>query len=67
MCYEEIPRELSSLPPEDQKEAADFIASLHERYSRSVPAERASCNLEALSFVGMWRDREEMRDSTAWV
>jgi hypothetical protein len=67
MTYEEILRELASLPPEGQKEAADFITALHERYLRSRPAQPAGADLSSLSFVGMWRDREEMRDSTAWV
>ena len=67
MTYEEILRELASLPPEAQKEAADFITFLHERYSRSKSVEQDGRDLATLSFVGMWRDREDMRDSTAWV
>jgi len=67
MSYEEILREFSSLPSECQKEVADFIVSLHERYSQSVSTEQAGHDLTTLSFVGMWRDREDMRDSTAWV
>jgi hypothetical protein len=67
MSYEETLREFSSLPPEGQKEAADFIESLKERYSRANSAEQVCSDLASLSFVGMWHDREEMRDSTAWV
>ena len=67
MTYEEIIRELASLPPEGQKEAADFIASLHDRYARSVSREQTKPDLLSLKFVGMWRDRDDMRDSTAWV
>jgi len=67
MTYEEILRELASLPPEGQKEAADFITFLHERYSRSDSPEENGRDLTDLGFVGMWRDREDMRDSTAWV
>ena len=67
MTYEEILRELASLPPEGQKEAADFISSLHERYSQSDCADHEHRNLGDLGFVGMWNDRDEMRDSTAWV
>ena len=67
MTYEEILRELASLPPEGQKEAADFITFLHERYSRSGLSEPDDRDLTDLGFVGMWRDREDMRDSTAWV
>jgi hypothetical protein len=67
MTYEEILREFASLPPEGQKEAADFITFLHERYSRSVSAKPDGRDLTALGFVGLWRDREDMRDSSAWV
>ena len=67
MTYEEIIRELASLPPEGQKEAADFIASLHDRYVRSVSSRQTEPDLLGLKFVGMWRDRADMRDSTAWV
>lgn len=67
MTYEEILRELASLPPEGQKEAADFITFLHERYSRIDSAEQNGGGLTDLGFVGMWRDREDMQDSTAWV
>ena len=67
MTYEEILRELASLPPEGQKEAAEFISSLHERYSQPFSTDGNGCNLTDLGFVGMWRDREDMRDSTAWL
>jgi hypothetical protein len=67
MTYEEILRGLASLPPEGQKEAADFITLLHERYSRSVSAREGGGDFTDLGFVGMWRDRDDMRDSTDWV
>lgn len=67
MTYEEILRELASLPPEGQKEAADFIKFLCERHSRSLSGEQHNRDLSELGFVGMWRDRNDMRDSSAWV
>jgi hypothetical protein len=67
MTYEEILRELASLPPEGQKEACDFITFLRERYSRASSTERPTRDLAGLGFVGMWRDREDMRDSASWV
>jgi len=67
MTYEEILREFASLPPEGQKEAADLITALSERYLRSRPAQQPGDDPSSLPFVGMWRDREEMRDSSAWV
>lgn len=67
MTYEEILRELASLPPEGQEEAATFIRLLHERYSRPISPEHDNRDLGEMGFVGVWRDRDDMRDSTAWV
>ncbi len=68
MTHEEMLREFASLPPEGQQQVADFIAFLQDRYGNSLPAkvvERKELSSE--NFVGMWRDREDMQDSTAWV
>ena len=66
MTYEEILRELASLPPEGQKEVVDFIIFLRERYA-PPPTDQADSDLANLGFVGIWRDREDMRDSSTWV
>jgi hypothetical protein len=67
MTNEEILREINSLPFEAQRQIEDFITFLGERYksppSKSVPV----ADLETEAFVGMWRDREDMSDSSAWV
>ena len=65
--HEEIWNDYSSLPAEAQRQVADFIAFLRQRYGTARPARRQVGNLEDEPFVGMWRDREDMRDSTAWV
>lgn len=68
MTQEEILRELASLPPEGQRQVAEFIALLQERYSRSQSTEQpAASDVTQEGFIGMWRDREDMRDSSAWV
>jgi hypothetical protein len=59
--------DFSSLPPEAQREAADFIAFLRQRYGRPTSKPRQTLDWESEPFVGMWHDREEMQDSTAWV
>ncbi len=63
-----IAREMASLPPEAQKEIVDFLAFLKTRYP-STPASRKvkRRRLADEPFIGMWQDREDMRDSTAWV
>ena len=67
MTNEEILREINSLPPEAQRQIEDFISFLRERYGTSQRKTTPPSDLEAEAFVGMWRDREEMRDSSAWV
>lgn len=68
MTKEEILREISSLPPEGLRLVESFVASLRQRYSRSQPAmQPASGDIQNESFIGMWRDRDEMQDSSDWV
>lgn len=67
MTDEEILREINSLPPEAQRQIEDFISFLRERYKSSQPKTAPSPGLESEAFVGMWRDRKDMRDSSAWV
>lgn len=67
MTTEEILREINSLPPEAQRQLEEFISFLRERYQETQAKSAPSSNLEAEAFVGMWRDREDMQDSLAWV
>ena len=67
MTNEEILREINSLPPEAKRQLEDFISFLQERYKEAKPKAAPTSDLEAEAFVGMWRDREDMRDSSAWV
>jgi len=68
MTKEEILTEIASLPLEAQRQIEDFITALRERYQDLPPAQTASLSdLRAEPFVGMWRDREDMTDSSVWV
>jgi hypothetical protein len=67
MTNEEILREIKSLPLEAQRQIEDFVSFLRERYKRTQTANAPISDLETEAFVGMWRDREDMRDSSAWV
>jgi hypothetical protein len=61
-------RDIGSLPPEAQKQVSDFVAFLKTRYSSQQRARKAKrTRLADEPFIGMWRDRDDMRDSTAWV
>lgn len=68
MTNEELLRRFSSLPPEGQRQAADFIAFLQERYGEHrFPESPPATGLSEEGFIGMWRDREDLRNSGAWV
>jgi len=68
MTNEEILREINSLPLEAQRQIEDFVAFLRQHYKKSQPARTIPAfDLKTEAFVGMWQDREDMQDSTAWV
>ena len=68
MTFEEMPREWDDLPPQAKKQVADFIAFLHARQTVPIPvSKRDPINLKDEPYVGMWQDRPEMADSSAWV
>jgi len=62
-----IVREIASLPPEAQKQVIDFVAFLKTRYPTQPVRKIRRTRLADEPFIGMWRDREDMRDGTAWV
>jgi len=63
-----IIREIESLPPEAQKQIVDFIAFLKVRYPTIKPARKTKrIKLSDDPFIGMWRNREDMQNSAAWV
>lgn len=63
-----IVREMASLPPEAQKQVVDFMAFLKTRYPSTPVAKKGRrTKLTDEPFIGMWRSRADMRDSTAWV
>ncbi|RME10554.1 MAG: DUF2281 domain-containing protein [Ardenticatenia bacterium] len=48
----------------------DFIAFLRARYAKDHSSEEKTLPLPALQdepFIGMWHDRTDMTDSSAWV
>ena len=67
MTNEEILREINSLPLEAQRQIEDFVSFLRQRYKSSQPKSVPASDLETEAFVGMWRNREDMCDSSAWV
>jgi DNA-directed RNA polymerase specialized sigma24 family protein len=68
MTDKEILRELASLPPEGQRQVAEFIAFLREQYSQAQQTGKPeTADLAQEGFIGIWREREDMQDSSAWV
>lgn len=64
----DIARQIAQLPPEAQQQVADFVAFLRMRHAVSRGrVEPGRTPLGDEPFVGMWQDREEMRESDAWV
>jgi len=63
-----IVREIAALPPEAQKQIIDFVAFLKARYPTTQPVRKSRrTRLANEPFIGMWQNREDMQDSTAWV
>jgi hypothetical protein len=63
-----LAREIASLPPEAQSRLQDYLAFLKTRYPKPPASRKKGAKpLSASPFIGMWRDRDDMRDSTAWV
>ncbi len=67
MTLSQLAQEIDSLPPEAQKQVEDFIAFLKTRYKPMHKKRAKKSRLENEPFVGMWKDREDMRDSVKWV
>lgn len=65
---EKIISKFANLPPEAQKEVADFISLLYERYQGSSDLQSIQKKkLTQEEFIGIWKDRSDMEDSTSWV
>ena len=68
MEQENILNEFTDLPPEAQRQVMDFIAFLRSRYQLPPKATKSKRTpLEKEPFIGMWKEREDMKDSRTWV
>jgi hypothetical protein len=65
---EKIFDDISNLPPEAQRQVVDFIAFLRTRYKRSEKEKQTErINLVNEPFIGIWKDREDMNNSSKWL
>ena len=68
MSESTVSKKFKQLPPEAKKQAQDFVDSLYERYViREGKKKSGIGNISESPFFGIWKDREEMRDSVEWV
>ncbi|UKO96072.1 hypothetical protein [Nostoc sp. UHCC 0870] len=68
MTQQELLNEFLSLPLEAQHQVIDFIAVLRQRYTVvECATQPVDDDLANDNFIGMWRDRQDLADSTAWV
>jgi len=64
--------DLSSLPEQARQELTDFYQFLKKKYRPSKARHRAAAapppqELADAGFVGMWKDRTDMKDAAGWV
>jgi hypothetical protein len=63
-----INNDIAALPPEAQRQVIDFIEFLKIRYKKIRPDKKTIQNKIANDpFIGIWEDREDMKDSNQWV
>jgi len=68
MEQQKLLRELDALPPEGRRQVERLVLLLKKRYARSGTRRKAKRSpLREEKFVGMWKDREDLKDSSAWV
>lgn len=69
MSEKELIKQIRKLPNKAQQEAADFVEFLSKKYIQQPKDSSSSQEKSILEspFRGMWKDREDMQDSTKWV
>lgn len=66
MNVEAISQEITQLPLEGQREVLDFVVFLKSRFKAEEATPKKGSIVDE-PFIGMWKDREDMTDSVAWV
>ena len=63
-----ISNDIATLPPEAQRQVFDFVSFLKNRYKKKRPVKKEDrVKIASEPFIGIWEDREEMKDSSQWV
>jgi hypothetical protein len=65
---DKIVNDITSLPPEAQRQVADFIDFLKLRYKTDRKKGKSErLRLADEPFIGIWKDKKELKDSSGWV
>ena len=68
MDKNKVLNEFDDLPQDAQKQVMDFIAFLQSRYKTEASRKKAKRkDISKEPFIGIWKTREDMSDSSAWV
>jgi hypothetical protein len=68
MTQQELFKAFESLPTEAQRQALNFIAFLQQTYTPTITnPKKVEINWTDNPFIGMWKERQDMLDSTTWV
>ena len=69
MSEKELIKQIRMLPAEAQQEAADFVEFLSKKYIQKSEETDSPMKKSILenSFRGIWKDRDDLKDSTKWV
>ena len=65
MNTETVLREINSLPPEAKQQVLDFISFIQKRY-KMPRTKKSSTGISEEPFIGIWSDREDMKNSNKW-
>jgi hypothetical protein len=68
MTQQEMFDEYLALPDEAQRQVMSFIKFLKQSYTLPEPdPQEQDIDLTNHPFIGMWRDRQDLANSSAWV
>ena len=68
MTPQKLLNEYVALPVEAQRQVVDFITFLRQRYTAGQPIQKdRQASLKKEPFIGMWRNRQDLSDSSSWV
>ncbi len=67
MSKHEILSEFLSLSPQGQRAVVDLIKNLKQKAVAIAASAGENGDIAVEPFVGMWKDREDLAESSVWV